>query len=136
MATYRGYLGIIKAVTTAGSLANVGEVKSWSLEEVAEVLEDTSIGDADKTFVAGMKDWTCSLEAHYDAADVAQEDLIVGATVDLELRPEGSTAGKTKITCTGIVTRARVNNEGVAGIVSYSVDIEGNSAVALGTVPA
>jgi hypothetical protein len=125
MATYRGTGGIIKAVTTAvpaGAAAEVGEVKSWSAEFSADMLEDTAIGDTYKSFVAGLTSGTVSIEAHYWSADPAQEDLVNGAAVDLELYPMGSTGAK--ISCSGIVTRIRVVNEGVGGIVAYAVEVQ------------
>ena len=129
MATYKGLSGVIKAITDNGTPATVGEVKNFSLEASAEVIEDTALGDASKTFVAGLKTFTVSLECHYDSSDAAQADLIEGEKVDLELHPEGTAAGRQKLTGEGIVTRCRMVNSGANDIVAFQVEIQGTGAL-------
>jgi len=126
MATYQGTGGLIKAITATGTPATVAEVKNWSAEFTCDAIEDSAIGDTQRTRVAGLKSGTISLEAHYDSSDGAQADLVAGALVNFTLHPMG---GAAKYTGSAIVTRARVNNEGVSGIVGLSVDLQVTGAV-------
>lgn len=134
MATYKGLSGVIKVVTTGGTLAAVGEIKSFSLEASADVIEDTALGDTSKTFLAGLKGFTISLEAHYDSANAAQEDLIEGSTVDFELDPEGAVNLKQKLTGSGIVTRCRMTNGGSTDVVAFACEIQGSGALTRGAI--
>lgn len=129
MATYKGLSGVFKAITDNGTPATMGEVKSFSVEASADVIEDTALGDTSKTFAAGLKTYTVSLEAHYDSADAPQADVIEGEQCDLELHPEGTAAGRQKLTGTGIVTRCRCVNGGSTDIVALQVEIQGTGAL-------
>lgn len=93
MATITGSSGIVKVCTTGGSVANVGEVRSYSLSGSADTIEDTAMGDTARTYKAGLKSHTLSLECYFDSSDTAQEDLIAGAVIDFEIHPEGTGDG-------------------------------------------
>lgn len=130
MATVRGMDGRLLMKTTAAAL--VGELKSWTLEESAETVEDTALVDTSKTFLAGLTSFTVSCEAHYDSADASQLTLVAGATVLVELHPMGTGSTKQKITGGGIVTRCRIVDSGSADIVALSVEVQGSGALTRG----
>ena len=50
MATIKGINGAVKAITTGGTLAAITELKSWSVEETVDTLEDSVMGVSTKTF--------------------------------------------------------------------------------------
>lgn len=104
MATITGSSGIVKAVTTGGSTANIGEVQSYAFNSSADSIEDTAMGDSARTYKAGLKSHTLSVEARFDSADSAQEDLVAGATIDFEVNPEGVGTGTPSYTGSGVVT--------------------------------
>jgi hypothetical protein len=125
MATIAGKNGIIKAITSTGTPAAIGEVKSFNINGTAETADDTALGDSWRTHKLTLKAWEVTLEAHYDPADNAQADLVLGASVDLELLPSGS---GTPLAGTGTVTSRSIPVE-LEGIVSHSVTIQGNGAM-------
>jgi len=49
MATFKGSEGTVK-VGTIGSNVAVAEIRSYSIEESADTLEDTSMGDSARTY--------------------------------------------------------------------------------------
>jgi hypothetical protein len=104
MATVTGSSGIIKAVTSGGSAANIGEVQSYAFNSSADSIEDTAMGDSARTYKAGLKNHTLSVEARFDSSDSAQEDLAAGSEVDFEVNPEGVGTGTPVYTGSGVVT--------------------------------
>ena len=83
MATHHGKEGVV----TAGGTA-VGELTSFTLETTGDVVEDTALTDATKSFVAGRTSFSGSLEMHFDETDTPQTNLVAGATIAFILLPE------------------------------------------------
>lgn len=129
MTTHSGQSGVVKVGSTT-----VAEVKSFSVEESSEVLEDTAQGDTTRTYKAGLKSWTVSLEALWDPDDTGGQDALTnGASVTLELYPWGTTSGDTYLTGAAIITSRSVNSE-MEGIVSMSISGQGTGALTETTV--
>ena len=127
MATYKGISGQVKAVTTGGSVAVIPELKAWSVEETLDTIEDTAMGDSVKTFKAGLKSWTGTIEMNYDPTNAAQIDLLIGESVDVEFYPDSGTA-TTKFTGTGIVT-SHSRSGAMGDMVGSSVSFQGTGAL-------
>ena len=115
MATHHGKEGV---VTAGGS--GVGELTGFTLETTADVVEDTALTDATKSFVAGRTSFSGTLEMNYDETDSPQQTLTVGSSISFVLLPEGNSSGDEKFTGTGIVTGMSINN-GMDAIISRSV---------------
>ena len=102
MATHVGTSGVVKV----GS-ATVAEVTGFTLNETQDTVEDTSLTDSKKSYVALRGDATATIEAHWDETDSnGQEALDVGSSATIELYPEGADSGDAYYTGTGIVTGA------------------------------
>jgi len=128
MATHHGKEGVV----TAGGTA-VGELTGFTLETTGDVVEDTNLSDATKSFVAGRTSFSGTLEMHYDETDAQQETLTAGSSISFVLLPEGNTSGDQSFTGTGIVTGMSINNT-MDGIVSRSVTFQGTGALTKSTV--
>ena len=128
MATHHGKEGVV----TAGG-TGVGELTSFTLETTGDVVEDTALSDATKSFLAGRTSFSGTLEMHYDETDAQQETLTAGSEISFVLLPEGNSAGDQSFTGTGIVTGMSVNNS-MDAIVSRSVTFQGTGALAKSTV--
>ena len=128
MATHHGKEGVV----TAGGTA-VGELTSFTIETTGDVVEDTQLSDATKSFVAGRTSFSGTLEMHYDETDSPQQTLTAGSSISFILLPEGNTSGDESFTGTGIITGMSVNNA-MDGIVSRSVTFQGTGALTRGTV--
>ena len=94
MSVITGNSGIV-AVALQGSVAQaVGEVRSFSIEETADTVETTAMGDTTRKFIPSFKSGTVSIEALFDVdtASTQQSVLDVGAEVAWNVLPTGDAA--------------------------------------------
>ena len=128
MATHHGKEGVV----TAGG-TGIGELTGFTLETTGDVVEDTALTDATKSFVAGRTSFSGTLEMHFDETDSPQTSLTAGSSIAFILLPEGNSSGDRSFTGTGIVTGMSVNNS-MDAIISRSVTFQGTGALTIGTV--
>lgn len=91
MGTHWGKGGVVKSGANA-----VAEIDEWEFSQTVDPVIDTAMGDADETHIAGsgIKKWTGSLNCHWSDNDTnGQDTLTVGASVTLELYPDGTASG-------------------------------------------
>ena len=127
MASATGNSGIVKLVTDGGSLATVAEVRSFNIDETADTIESTSMGESSRTYLAGQKTATVSLECYWDSTDAAQDDLDVSSKIDFEIYPNGVGTGK-KYVGEGFVTDKSISVS-FDGMVEASFSIQATGAV-------
>jgi len=129
MATHKGSEGIVKVGTDS-----VSEVRSYSIEETADTLEDTSMGDSARTYKSSLTSFSGSLDVFWDETDTAgQGALSIGSEVTLNLYPEGDTSGDTYYTGTAIVTGVS-RSASFDGLIEASISVQGNGALTSTTV--
>tara|TARA_R100000951_G_scaffold72371_2_gene61048 strand:- start:326 stop:715 length:390 start_codon:yes stop_codon:yes gene_type:complete len=129
MATHAGSEGTVKVGSDA-----IAEIRSFSIEETADTLEDTSMGDAARTYKPSLTSFSGSVDVFWDEADTAgQGALTIGAEVTLNLYPEGDTAGDTYLSGAAIVTGRSVSSS-FDGLVEMSISVQGNGALTQTTV--
>ena len=128
MATFKGNDGVVLIGTDA-----MAEVISFSVDETAETIENTVMGDTSKTYVASFKDFTATVETYFDDTDTAQQAVTAGDTVTLNLQMEGNTSGDHKLTGSAIVTSRSI---GVSsdGINTATYSLQGTGGLTEGTV--
>jgi predicted secreted protein len=86
MATLTGENGTVKYGTdSAGSFTAVAEVRSWTVEHTKDVIEDTVMGDAARTFKAGLHAWTGSMEIMVDTSLTGEDNAILNPSDDAAL---------------------------------------------------
>jgi predicted secreted protein len=130
MATHKGSEGIVKV----GSSNVVAEIRSYSIEESADTLEDTSMGDSAKTYKASLTSFSGSLDVFWDETDTSgQGALSIGAEVTLNVYPEGVASGDTYYTGSAIVTGVS-RTASYDGLVEASISVQGNGALTESTV--
>ena len=127
MATHFGKEGVV----TAGG-TGIGELTAYTLETTADVVEDTQLSDAAKSFVAGRTSFSGTLEMSYDESDSPQQTLTAGTSISFILAPEGNSSGDETFTGTGIVTGMNVNVS-LDGITTRSVTFQGTGTLTRGT---
>lgn len=108
-------------------------VTGFTIDTTADVVEDTSLGNSAKTYMAGRTAFSGSIDMHYDEGDTAQENLDVGATIAFTLLPEGNTSGDQSFAGSGIVTSMSVGVT-LDGVSTRSVAFQGTGALTIGTV--
>jgi hypothetical protein len=127
MATHFGKEGVV----TAGG-TGIGELTGYTLETTADVVEDTQLSDATKSFVSGRTSFSGTLEMSYDETDSPQQTLTAGTTIAFILAPEGNASGDETFTGSGIVTGMSVNVS-LDGITTRSVTFQGTGTLSRGT---
>lgn len=127
MATHTGSEGTLKV-----GASTIGEIRSFSISESADTLEDTSMGDAARTYKPSLTTFTGSVDVFWDELDAGQVALVVGASVTFSAYPEGATAGDKYYTGTAIVTGLTVNSS-FDGMVEASISLQGTGVLALAT---
>lgn len=129
MATHAGSEGTVKSGANA-----IAEVRSFSLEETADTIEDTTMGDASRTYLTGLKTFSGSVDVFWDETDTdGQVSFSVGSSVTLAVYPEGDTAGDTYYSGTAIVT-GRTITSSFDGMVEASFTLQGTGALTATTV--
>ena len=128
MATHHGKEGVVKAGGTG-----IGELTGYTLETTADVVEDTQLSDATKSFVAGRTSFSGTLEMSYDETDSPQQTLTAGTSISFILAPEGNSSGDETFTGTGIITGMSVTN-GMDAVVTRSITFQGTGALTRATV--
>ena len=129
MATHTGSAGTVKVGANA-----IAELRSWALDQSQDTVETTKLGDTVKTYSATQSSSSGTMDCFWDETDTnGQVACTIGATVTLNLYPEGATSGDTYYTGSAIITSV-----GVAqthdGIVERSIGFQISGAVTIGTV--
>lgn len=125
MATHWGNEGTVKIGANA-----VAEIDNFRVSEEAATVDDTSMGDAWETHIVGRKSWSGNLTCHWDETDsTGQEALVVGASVTLNLYPEGASTGDRYCSGTATITSVEVSVP-KDGVISRTFNFKGNGALA------
>ena len=138
MATTRGCSGKVKVASTAtGTATAIGELRDWSFEETSEQIDTSAMGDCTKKFTAGAKATTGQLTVWWDGSDTAQDYLIVGNTVYIDIYPEGDSS--TDIYYAGptggaVITSVSREGGGVDGVVGSTFGFTINGTFSEATV--
>ena len=128
MATHKGSEGTVKVGSNA-----VAEIRSYSIEESADTLEDTSMGDSARSYKPSLTSFSGSLDVFWDETDVdGQGALSIGSEVTLNVYPEGDTTGDTYYTGSAIVTGVS-RSASFDGLVEASISVQGTGALTLAT---
>lgn len=129
MATHKGSEGTVKVGANA-----VAEIRSYTITETADTLEDTTMGDAARTYLASLKSFSGSMDVFWDETDSnGQVALAPGASVTINIYPEGSTSGDTYYTGSVIVTEKSITAS-FDGMVEASISFQGTGALSETTV--
>jgi len=124
MATHLGKEGTVQVGSNS-----IAEIRSFSIDETVDTVEDTSMGDAAKTYLASIKDFSGSVDVIYDESDTnGQTALAVGATVTLNFAPEGASTGDVKLTGDAIVTGKSISSS-FDGLVEASISVQGTGVL-------
>jgi len=114
MTAIKGDVGKIMFNNAAGTEADVGQTRSWSLSVSKDTHETTKQGDTSKTFIGGMISGEGSAELLYNPGETGagytsfiDDVLVTGDNGDalFELFPDSATSAK-KISFSGIITGA------------------------------
>ena len=129
MATHTGSSGLIKIGTNT-----IAEVRSFTIDTTAEILEDTTLTDTSKSFKVGKKGATVSVECFWDETDTnGQIALAEGSSVAMDLFPEGADSSDYYFSGTWLVTATSVSVP-TDGIIEATFSATLNGALSRSTV--
>lgn len=130
MATHHGNAGVVRIAANT-----VAEMRSFEIEEAVAVADDTAMGDTWETHLAnGNRSWKATAECWWDETDTTgQVACTIGASVTLNMYPEGTGSGATYYTGTATVIgiSSAVPKDGT---VSRTLQFQGNGALSITTV--
>ena len=127
MATHTGSEGLIKIGSTT-----VGELRSYTLEQTSDTIEDTSMGDASRTYKVGLKGFSGSASLFFDEADAGQILIVVGSEIAIKVFPEGASSGDKFYEGNAVVTAYNVSAS-FDGMVEAEMTFTGTGTLSLST---
>jgi len=134
MATITGQSGVVKLSLVGGSVAQVGEVRSFTIDGSADTIEDSVMGDTARTYKSGLENSTVALECYWDELDAQQLVLDNRAAISFEIYPTGTGSTHKYYTGVGLVTSKSITAS-FDGMVEASFGIQVNGALSEVTVP-
>jgi hypothetical protein len=128
MAIHKGQEGTVKVGAN-----DIVAIRSYSLEETADTLDKTVLGDTSRTFFASLTQFSGSVDVYWDETDTTgQGALTVGAEVQLNVYPEGDAVGDTYYQGQAIVTGI-TRSASFDGLVEASITVQGTGLLAEAT---
>ena len=127
MATHTGSEGVIKIGSTL-----LGELRSYTLENTSDTIEDTSMGDASRTYKVGLKGFSGSASLFFDELDAGQILIVVGTEISIKVFPEGATTGDKFYEGSAIVTAYNISAS-FDGLVEAEMTFTGTGTLSLST---
>ena len=124
MAVHKGSEGTVKV-----GVNGILEIRSYSIEESADTLETSTMGDTARSYVPSLTTFTASVDVYWDENDTnGQGALSIGAEVTLNVYPEGDASTDTYYTGSAIVTGA-TRTASFDGLVEASITLQGTGAL-------
>jgi predicted secreted protein len=127
MATHTGSEGVIKIGSTV-----LGELRSYTLENTSDTIEDTSMGDASRTYKVGLKGFSGSASLFFDELDAGQILILVGTEIAIKVFPEGASSGDKFYEGNAIVTGYNISAS-FDGMVEAEMTFTGTGTLSLST---
>jgi len=129
MATHKGSEGTVKVGANA-----VAEIRSYSISETSDTVEDTTMGDSARTYLPSLTTFSGSMDVYWDETDTnGQVALTVGSTATINIYPEGASSSDIYLTGSIIVTGKTINAS-FDGMVEASISFQGTGALSTSTV--
>ena len=135
MATFTGENGKVEitAEDSAGSVT-VAEVRSWTVEHSKDVIEDTVMGDAARTYKSGLHQFTGSMEVVYDSTHTSATNAFDPAqdgALTVEFYPDASTGEKFS---GSVIVTSVSRTSSFDDLVTATVNFQGSGALTIGSV--
>ncbi len=129
MATLTGNGGTVKVGSDS-----IAEIRSFSVDETMDTIEDSAMGDSYRTFKTSLRSWNGSVDVFFDDTDTTgQGALAVGSEVSLSFQVEGDESGDHLLSGNALVT-GRTINSSFDGMVEASLTLQGTGELSETTV--
>jgi predicted secreted protein len=128
MATHKGSEGTVKIGSNA-----IAEVRTWSINQTADTIEDTTMGDSARTYQSSLNTWDGSVDVFWDETDTTgQGACTIGTSITLNVYPEGAATGDTYFSGTALVTGIS-RTASFDGMIESSITFKGTGALSIST---
>lgn len=128
MATHKGSEGTVKIGSNA-----IAEIRTWSINQTADTIEDTTMGDSARTYQSSLNTWDGSVDVFWDETDTTgQGACTIGTSITLNVYPEGATTGDTYFSGTALVTGI-TRTASFDGMIESSITFKGTGALSIST---
>jgi predicted secreted protein len=128
MATHKGSEGTVKIGTSA-----IAEIRTWSINQTADTMEDTTMGDSARTYQSSLSTWDGTVDMFWDETDTTgQGACTIGSSITLNVYPEGATTGDVYYSGTALVTGI-ARTASFDGMVEQSITFKGTGALTTST---
>lgn len=128
MATHKGSEGTVKIGSNA-----IAEVRTWSINQTADTIEDTTMGDSARTYQSSLNTWDGSVDVFWDETDTTgQGACTIGTSITLNVYPEGAATGDTYFSGTALVTGI-TRTASFDGMIESSLTFKGTGALSIST---
>ena len=118
---------------SGGTLRDISNVLTdVSISRTADVAEVSAFSNSSKAFVSGLKDATLTISGSFDQTVDGYLSGILGAEVDFEFYPIGTTSGLPKATGKAILT-SYDRTPDIGGAVSFTAAFQVSGDVTEGT---
>ena len=128
--TYTGESGTIEFGTGA-SQSTVASVRSFTIDQETQTIEDTSMGSTDRTYKAGLSQFSGSADVYFRDDNTAQTDIFnaIGSDTSntINLYPSGTGQG-IKLSGNVIITGHSISSN-FDGMVEASITFQGSGAL-------
>jgi predicted secreted protein len=128
MATHKGSEGTVKIGSNA-----IAEIRTWSINQTADTIEDTTMGDSARTYQSSLNTWDGSVDVFWDETDTTgQGACTIGTSITLNVYPEGAATGDTYFSGTALVTGI-TRTASFDGMIESSLTFKGTGALSIST---
>jgi predicted secreted protein len=129
---YTGESGVIKFVGDDSTVAAVASVRSFTIDREVQTIETTTMGDTDRSYLAGLSQFSGSLDVYLRDDDEGQSNFLSyvenpDSVAKIELFPSGETTG-IKLSGNVIVTGHSITSN-FDGAVEASIQFQGSGAL-------
>ena len=132
MGTHWGNEGVVK-----NGVNTIAEMLQWEFTESVDPVDDTAMGDPYATHIpgSGIKKWSGTMTVHWDETDTnGQVAMTVGASLTLNMYPEGATTGDVYWTGTASITERGQQQQMDNQTIRCTFNFLGNGALTRATV--
>ena len=106
----------------------IAEVRSFSVEETGDTIENTVMTSSFRTFKPTLTSFTGSADVYWNETDAGQTSITINDEVAVTFFPEGDTAGDTYYSGNCIVTGIS-RSSSFDGMVEASITFQGITAL-------
>ena len=129
MAVHAGQEGTAKVGANT-----IAELRGWQFTQTAETTDTSTIGTTARTHILTVTTWEGSFTTNWDETDsTGQGAMTIGASVTLNMYPEGAAGGDTFFSGTATITGIDRNADN-DGVVNATYSFTGSGALTEATV--